>query len=321
MPLNFPIPSFIGEIYTGPNGNNWEWTGKIWKIVLPALDGPTGPTGFTGPLGTGPTGFTGNTGPTGPFGGPTGPTGNTGPTGPTGNTGPTGPTGNTGPTGPGFQTITGFTASTNVLTANGSNSAIGNQYLTYSDLDRKLYVGATGVSGPTGSVETYNMTLKGLTANSAVTRYLVSDTAGNVFYNQGASYPGQQFSETATFGYIQNNGKVGALLATGDSTVALYNQAAGVAITYCVIAFSTNAVVTGTIQFFDLTGAVETAGTSLTSSFTFITTNTSSVVTSYIVPGLNIPPSGVLRPVGIRINTNSNQKVNLYSVMIGLAPS
>jgi hypothetical protein len=55
MPLNFPIPSSIGEIYIGPSGNKWQWDGSIWKIISSTIDGPTGP---TGPIG--------NTGPTGP---------------------------------------------------------------------------------------------------------------------------------------------------------------------------------------------------------------------------------------------------------------
>jgi hypothetical protein len=68
MPLNFPIPLSIGEIYTGPNGNQWQWDGSIWKIISSTITGPTGPTGSTGPTGpTGSTGHTGAIGPTGPI--------------------------------------------------------------------------------------------------------------------------------------------------------------------------------------------------------------------------------------------------------------
>jgi len=81
----------------------------------------------------GPTGDTGTQGPTGDMG-PTGDTGTQGPTGTQGDTGTTGPTGDTGtqgPQGPGFTTITGSTLPQAILTADGTNAAIGQTDLTY----------------------------------------------------------------------------------------------------------------------------------------------------------------------------------------------
>lgn len=44
--INWPIPSFIGEIYTSPLGKTWRWNGYAWDFVGP--DYAIGPTGATG---------------------------------------------------------------------------------------------------------------------------------------------------------------------------------------------------------------------------------------------------------------------------------
>jgi len=44
--INWPIPSYIGEIYTAPNGKKWEWNGYAWDFIGPDYAvGPTGPAG------------------------------------------------------------------------------------------------------------------------------------------------------------------------------------------------------------------------------------------------------------------------------------
>jgi hypothetical protein len=51
--INWPIPSFIGEIYTSPLGKSWRWNGYAWDFVGPDYAiGPTGPSGATGPSGS-----------------------------------------------------------------------------------------------------------------------------------------------------------------------------------------------------------------------------------------------------------------------------
>lgn len=44
--INWPVPSFIGEIYTAPSGKSWEWNGYAWDFIGPDYAvGPTGPAG------------------------------------------------------------------------------------------------------------------------------------------------------------------------------------------------------------------------------------------------------------------------------------
>jgi hypothetical protein len=47
--INWPVPTFIGELYTSPNGDTWEWNGKAWlgSDIPGAAIGPTGPSGLT----------------------------------------------------------------------------------------------------------------------------------------------------------------------------------------------------------------------------------------------------------------------------------
>jgi hypothetical protein len=60
--INWPIPSFIGELYTF-GGRTWEWNGKAWVGLNIPIVGPIGATGATGPQGIqGVTGSTGSTG-------------------------------------------------------------------------------------------------------------------------------------------------------------------------------------------------------------------------------------------------------------------
>jgi hypothetical protein len=33
--INWPVPSFIGEIYTAPNGKSWKWNGYAWDFIGP----------------------------------------------------------------------------------------------------------------------------------------------------------------------------------------------------------------------------------------------------------------------------------------------
>jgi hypothetical protein len=57
MPISFPTSPSIGQIYTLPTGESWEWNGSAWQSLgYPGVTGPAGPTG--------PTGDTGPTGPT-----------------------------------------------------------------------------------------------------------------------------------------------------------------------------------------------------------------------------------------------------------------
>lgn len=145
--INWPIPSFTGEIYTSPGGGKWEWNGYAWDFIGPGYSlGPTGPTGATGPQGIqGVTGATGIQGPTGPTG-EQGIQGIAGSTGPTGEQGPAGSTGSTG-------SDTNF-ANTN-LTFNGSrdHNITSTQYLGITTdnggyEEAYLFMAGASASGP-----------------------------------------------------------------------------------------------------------------------------------------------------------------------------
>jgi hypothetical protein len=79
MALLFPSSPTIGQIYTSPLGQQWEWNGEAWESIVPGGTGPTGPTGSNGPTGATGTIVSGTTGTTGTTGaiGLVGPTGST----------------------------------------------------------------------------------------------------------------------------------------------------------------------------------------------------------------------------------------------------
>ena len=139
MPINFPIPTFIGELFTA-GGKTWEWNGYGWDAVTPTAVGATGATGVIGS--TGPIGATGTTGPEGA-------------TGPIGATGVIGATGSTGADGDRYRTT-----SITPLTIVGS----GNVTLTTDDLfldysiDQNVVLSYSAGQNMRGTVVTYNET-------------------------------------------------------------------------------------------------------------------------------------------------------------------
>ena len=137
MPINFPIPTFIGELFTA-GGKTWIWNGYGWDAVTPTAVGATGATGVIGS--TGPLGATGTTGPEGT-------------TGPIGATGVIGATGSTGADGDRYRTT-----SITPLTIVGS----GNVTLTTDDLfldysiDQNVVLSYSAGQNMRGTVVTYN---------------------------------------------------------------------------------------------------------------------------------------------------------------------
>jgi hypothetical protein len=139
MPIDFPIPTFIGELFTA-GGKTWIWNGYGWDAVTPTAVGATGATGVIGS--TGPIGATGTTGPEGA-------------TGPIGATGVIGATGSTGADGDRYRTT-----SSTPLTIVGS----GNVTLTTDDLfldysiDQNVVLSYSAGQNMRGTVVTYNET-------------------------------------------------------------------------------------------------------------------------------------------------------------------
>jgi hypothetical protein len=139
MPIDFPIPTFVGELFTA-GGKTWMWNGYGWDSVTPTATGATGATGVIGS--TGPLGATGTTGPEGA-------------TGPRGATGVIGATGSTGADGDRYRTT-----SITPLTIIGS----GNVTLTTDDLfldysiDQNVVLSYSAGQNMRGTVVTYNET-------------------------------------------------------------------------------------------------------------------------------------------------------------------
>jgi collagen type VII alpha len=59
MPIDFPIPSYVGELFTA-GGKTWMWNGYGWDAVTPTAVGATGPQGNAGPVGGQRWAYTGN---------------------------------------------------------------------------------------------------------------------------------------------------------------------------------------------------------------------------------------------------------------------
>jgi hypothetical protein len=170
--INWPIPSFIGEIYTSPNGDQWVWNGYAWNFLANiGLAGATGATGATGP--TGPVGSNGAKGSAGAQG-ITGPTGSTGAKGSAGTGGTTGPTGPIGATGLG---TTGATGNKWVSGVGVPISGVGDNGDLYLDgLTGDVYIKTGGVwiysyniKGPTGSTGAIGVTGAGATGATGAT--------------------------------------------------------------------------------------------------------------------------------------------------------
>ena len=52
MAISFPLSPSLGQIYTLPTGESWEWNGSAWQTLgSPGVTGPVGPQGPTGPAG------------------------------------------------------------------------------------------------------------------------------------------------------------------------------------------------------------------------------------------------------------------------------
>ena len=132
MPIDFPIPTFVGETFSA-GGKTWMWNGYGWEAVTITAVGATGSTGPQGATGMGATGDVGPQGSTGPQGatgvqGATGDIGSTGSTGPQGATGVQGAMGDIGATG-----ATGLQGATGADGATGASGAEGDRYHTTSN--------------------------------------------------------------------------------------------------------------------------------------------------------------------------------------------
>lgn len=141
--IDFPNSPSLGQTF-GANGNVWEWTGTVWKVVRVTPTGPTGPQGEVGP--TGPQGEQGPTGPTGADGAD----GADGATGPQGEVGPTGATGATGDTGPGFYYLGNYIS---------GNGYVPNAVVKGSDENLYIAISSGGLGDPVGNTAEWELYL------------------------------------------------------------------------------------------------------------------------------------------------------------------
>jgi hypothetical protein len=182
MPIDFPIPTFVGEQFSA-GGKTWQWNGFAWdSLANTAAIGATGATGIAGA-----TGLTGATG-----------VGIDGATGSTGATGATGPAGNVGATGIGSTGATGATGPAGDIGATGATGAIpANLTVDYIEFDPTYTSGVTQYQMAWNDTDgTVELGLKGGNVDLAVGQenviLAVNDNAttlnpGEVVYISGAN--------------------------------------------------------------------------------------------------------------------------------------
>lgn len=189
-------------------------------------------------------------------------------------------------------------------------------------------ISGTGTTGPTGPSEIGPTGPAGTATFTGATGY--TGPAGTT------SYPGANYRDLITFAFTQNNGTVGASIASGkNSPVIIFSQPTTVSIAYISFTWSNTTGGPQTInkiQLWDLTNCTNYVFSSFSNTgplngATLISTPISNYTGSNTTANtLNIYPytfSPVIsplaspRPIGIVFDINSNNWFQLMSVVIG----
>jgi hypothetical protein len=258
MPINFPIPTFIGELFTA-GGKTWEWNGYGWDAVTETAVGATGATGSQGATGIGATGDVGPQGATG-IQGATGEAGTAGSTGLDGATGLQGATGDIGATGATGTLPTDVDINVNGLTVGrgsgnmSTNTTFGTSAL-FSDTTGSnntalgasaLRLNTTGILNTAVGVQALESNVDGRFNVAVGVQALDAHTTGN---NNTAVGTGALFSDTTGISNTALGASALRLNTTGINNTAVGQSALINNTTFSNVGgFGSNAQVTGDNQ-------------------------------------------------------------------------
>ena len=249
--------------------------------------------------------------------GPMGPKGDAGPIGQKGDAGAAGPAGPKGENGIGFNTITGHTNRNNILTANGNNSAIGNENLTYYAESNTL---------ATGKLILKSLDSKNSKDDFNYNRYLVADANGNIGYNKGGNYTGMEYRDTILFNFT-SNGNMGILLNNTMTTYAVFIQPPSSSIKVFFIGSNFTGSDNNTIELhcIDFTNTssndnnLNNGGNMLGVISPISGNNTIKIETKDMISDASYNKTGFPRLLGIRArSTGTTNNIYLLNIMIGL---
>jgi hypothetical protein len=155
-------------------------------------------------------------------------------------------------------------------------------------------------------------------------RFLVSNSDGQINYNLGGYYPGTNYTETLTFGFISNSANVGITLSSGNNILAVFSISPGVLLTYISLSYYQSNTVTATLNIFDITNSVTApnVGTTSVLSGAPITINSGAInnIWSSYRNQIVITPSNTERIIQIVINASVGSRFNICSILCGLSP-
>jgi hypothetical protein len=153
--------------------------------------------------------------------------------------------------------------------------------------------------------------------------YLVANSLGQVNYNIGGYYPGTNYSETVTFGYVSNSANVGLTLASGNNIVAAFTLSSSVILTYISITYFQSNTVTATLNVFDITGTTSpNVGTTSILSGAPITINTGATNNRWLSYRSQVTTtfSNTDRIIQIVLNASAGSRFSIVSILCGVSP-
>lgn len=222
MPIDFPIPSYIGELFTA-GGKTWMWNGYGWEAVTPTAVGATGATGVQGATGIGATGVIGPDGATGPIGA-TGVIGGTGATGADGDRYHTSSATPITIVGSGNITLTtddlflDYSVDQNVVIAYSAGQNMRGTVISYNEVTGSLVVSVTSSSGSGTNLTPWEVNLDGAVGIQGATGSTGPIGATGVAGSTGATGP-QGATGIGATGDIGGTGATGPEGSTGPAGI------------------------------------------------------------------------------------------------------
>lgn len=211
------------------------------------------------------------------------------------------------------QIISGATGQQNVLTASGTNNAIGQSNLTFNNTNNTLSVGSENV----GSLDTYNMTLRGLN-NIASNKYLVMNTDNTIGLSTGGNYAGATFRETASFNFAGANGTPGTSITSETDPVVFFQPPqlgiSTIFITYLMSSSTTTCNATINAVEGVVVNKILSQSSLVSGPYT-LPTNLNITTQSLALP--SVLSSGSPRRVAIRLSPSGQGNLTLFNIIVG----